>query len=66
MKLIVLVTLLTIFALQAYSLEVILNPYESIDYDNIQVYDINAPDAPCSCDCTNYQNKHFNQDYLNW
>jgi hypothetical protein len=48
--------------LNVIALEVVLNPYDSIDYDSINSY----PQNECSCNCSDYQENDFNQVNKYW
>lgn len=66
MRLLTLLILILSFALNCIALDVILNPYQNIEYEEINSYQINAPNASCNCDCTNYQENYSTQDYNDW
>lgn len=65
MRLITFLILILSFTLNCIALEVILNPFQDIDYNAINSYPINE-NASCSCDCNNYQENYYTQDYSNW
>ena len=40
--------------LNAYSLDVVLNPFKHVDYDDIAVYDFTEDKDDCECNCAEY------------
>jgi hypothetical protein len=61
MRLISLLFLLGSFTLNCIALEVILSPYEGVEYGNkIDVY---SYDDVCNCDCYDYEENEYSQDF---
>ena len=61
MKLITPLIILLSFTLNCIALEVILNPYEGIEYGN--KFDVYSYDDVCSCDCYDYKENEYDQVY---
>lgn len=54
MRIISFIILLLSITINCIALEVILNPYKDIDYEQITVYDLNRYEDACSCDCYDF------------
>jgi hypothetical protein len=64
MRLIYLFIFLISLTLNALSLEIIINPYEGLDYDSINTY--NLHDASNDCTCYESQENQYGQDKSHW
>ena len=60
-----LIFILITLSLNAYALQVILNPYQYINYDQIEVYDYN--EKGCNCECSEDEEPPFKtyKEYFN-
>lgn len=64
MRLSVLIFTLITMTLNAIAIDVILNPYDNLDYENISVYDL-SNESTNQDDCC-YQENYFSQSLKDW
>ena len=62
MKLISLLFILLTLTLNAIAIDVIINPYNAIDYDSINAY----PQNECSCNCNDFQENETSRFNKHW